>query len=131
MIIRHPGTVCRDSSSARSSGSHNPRNPIASKLRFDGGLVYDGPDVLDFSIQKLVEDIFGELHLPAVDREAKKLSLRCTVELQAARHTRRLADQQLDIEEEIGDGAKVAFEHLTIAGQADARAIVTNVLVDE
>src|SRR5262249_26983442 len=51
--------------------------------------------------------------------------------MQTARDTRRFGNQQLDVEIEIGDRAKISLEHLAIAGQANSLAVVMNVLVNE
>ena len=100
-------------------------------LRLDLGLVDDRPHLADATVPKFVENILGERHALAVHRQAEQHALGVTVEMQARRHARRLADQQFDVETEIGNGLEIAFEHAAIARQAEHFAIVLHLVADK
>jgi hypothetical protein len=104
---------------------------FASQLGFDRRLVDDRPDLTDLAGAKPVENVLGEPHSPAVDRQAEEQALRRAVEAQPARDMGRLGDQELDVEMKVRDFLKVALEHRTITGKAERPAVVADVVLDE
>src|SRR5262245_18697020 len=51
--------------------------------------------------------------------------------MQAGRDSRRVGNQKVDVEAQVGDGAKIAFQHRAIAGQPDFGSVVADMVLDE
>jgi hypothetical protein len=102
-----------------------------SKLSFYGGLVDDRPNLPNSLASKFIEHILGEADLSAVYWKAKKLAHRRNVEAQPACDMRRISNENLNVEIEIGYLPEVVFEHCSITMQTERPAIVANVTMNE
>jgi hypothetical protein len=101
------------------------------KLSFDRPLVDHRPDLRNPFVAELIEHVLGEGDPSGVHWEAKKETLRPAVEAEPTRDMGRFADQEFDVEPEVGDLGEIAFEHGAIAGQTERTAVVTRVVGDE
>ena len=55
---------------------------------------------------------------------------RRAVEGKAGRDVGRLADQQLNVEAEVGNTREILDEHRTVAGQLERSAVVLDIVID-
>lgn len=73
------------------------------KLGFDRGLVDDSPDAPDFSFFIFVDHILAEQDSPAIYIQIEEPADGRAIEVQAARDGRRIRDQNLNVESNIGN----------------------------
>src|SRR5690242_14336989 len=103
----------------------------ARKLRLDGRLVDYGPYLHNLLRPKRIKDVLCKGHPLSVDLQAEEIPGRPAVEPQPARDMRRLGDQELNVEMEVGNLAEVSLQHGAIACDPDPLIVVDHVLVDE
>jgi CheY-like chemotaxis protein len=110
--------------------SENGRCSSLQKLSLDSSLVDNRPDRCDLRAIELVENVFRKRDCTPVDAHAEELPLRRAFEGEADCNTRRVADQELDVEAKVWDVLEILHEHVSIAGQLERSAIMLDLVVN-
>jgi hypothetical protein len=115
---------------ARSKSLPVDNAPRRLELPRDDGLIDHRPDGVDLPVGEPIKDVLGERDPLALDRKAEQFALGRAIEDEPRCDMGRLDNDEIDLEDEVGDRREVAFKHCSVAREAELFAVPLNIVTD-